>query len=201
MANDSIGGHQPTDDEIERHGHGIQESLAPAHTGNDINTANAELTGNEIRAVQLKMAGLAYHEIGRQLDVAPETARQYVARGLDKWGWHAVDEYRRLELARLDAVMARLWPDVLGRPARGEGDSGVPPDKDAVRLFLQISQRRARLLGLDAPEQVQVQPVEQAQEQGEEAVNSYEEWLRSIGEIIDAAPAPANDDGANTNGQ
>lgn len=189
MAGNGYGRYEPTEDEIERHGHGIQESLAPQHTGVGISAAEgqAELTANEIRAVQLKMAGLAYHEIGRQLDIAPETARQYVGRGLDKWGWHAVDEYRRLELARLDAVMARLWPEVLGRGSR-DGDPGVPPDKEAVRLFLQISQRRAKLLGLDAPEQVQVQPVEQTEERGEEVVSRYEEWLRSIGEIIDASP-------------
>lgn len=193
MADNSLGGHEPTDDEIERHGHGIQEQLAPRHTGTGISAANAELTASEIRAVQLKMAGLAYHEIGNQLGVAPDTARNYVARGLDKWGWHAVDEYRRLELARLDAVMARLWPDVLGRPGRGDGDPGVPPDKEAVRLFLQISQRRARLLGLDAPEQVQVQPPEQAQEQGQEVVDNYEAWLQSVGEIIDAAPVNGSD--------
>ena len=52
----------------------------------------------------------------------------------------AADEVRALELARLDALLAALWPQQ-GEPA-------------VVDRVLRIMERRAKLLGLDAPTRV-----------------------------------------------
>lgn len=168
------------------------------HSGElDLSTPESvELTSVEIRAVQLRMAGLAYHEIARQLGYKSKgSAYKAVERALDKWGWPSVDAYRRLELSRLDAITSRLWPQVLGHPGRPAGvdehgspveeQAPVPPDKEAIRLYMRISERRAKLLGLDAPEQVQIQPSTQARP-GEAAVTSYEQWISSVEEIVDA---------------
>jgi hypothetical protein len=50
-----------------------------------------------------------------------------------------LEEYRQLELDRLDAMQEALWPKVL------DGDT------KAIDTALRLMDRRAKLLGLDAP--------------------------------------------------
>lgn len=50
------------------------------------------------------------------------------------------EDARDLELSRLDAALDGLWDEI----ERG--------DPEAIRAFIQVSKRRASLLGLDAPE-------------------------------------------------
>jgi hypothetical protein len=58
----------------------------------------------------------------------------------------AVEEMRELENARLDRAQVAIWPNVL------------VGDYRAVMVFLQISQRRANLNGLDSPALVVISP-------------------------------------------
>jgi hypothetical protein len=53
---------------------------------------------------------------------------------------------RRLELERLDALLAVLWPLAVA----------AQPDQYAIDRVLAIMARRARYLGLDAPEKKDV---------------------------------------------
>ena len=55
----------------------------------------------------------------------------------------AVSMLRELEVQRLDAILYALWDDVL------HGDA------NAVHTALRISERRSRLLGLDAPHSIE----------------------------------------------
>ena len=55
----------------------------------------------------------------------------------------AVSMLRELEVQRLDAMLYAVWDDVL------QGDA------NAVHTALRISERRSRLLGLDAPHSVE----------------------------------------------
>ena len=55
----------------------------------------------------------------------------------------AVSMLRELEVQRLDAMLYAVWDDVL------QGDA------NAVHTALRISERRSRLLGLDAPHTVE----------------------------------------------
>ena len=67
-----------------------------------------------------------------------------VTRTLERAENLAAREMRELEGARLDRAQAAIWTQVL------EGDV------KAVESFLRISQRRAKLFGLDAPTAVNV---------------------------------------------
>ena len=55
----------------------------------------------------------------------------------------AVSMLRELEVQRLDAMLYAVWNDVL------QGDA------NAVHTALRISERRSRLLGLDAPHSIE----------------------------------------------
>ena len=97
-----------------------------------------------IEALSLRLAGLTYEQIAERLDISPEGARDMVNRTLDRAENQIVDEMRELEGARLDRAQAAIWTKVL------EGDT------KAVDTFLRISQRRARLYGLDSPTAINV---------------------------------------------
>lgn len=92
-----------------------------------------------VQATMLRLAGLTFADIGERLGVSDDTARLAVKRHLDRAEVWSAAELRRVENARLDRVQAAIWTKVL------KGDLA------AVGAFLRLSERRARLNGLDAP--------------------------------------------------
>jgi hypothetical protein len=93
-------------------------------------------------AVDLRIEGKTYREIGQELGVTPTRARQLVAEalaGLQKDTAESAEELRRLELDRLDQLQSGLWEEAAGGNLK------------AVGAALKIMERRARLVGLDAP--------------------------------------------------
>lgn len=96
----------------------------------------------EQRALELRRAGWSYDRIGGDLGVGRASAFKIVRRVLQRLAAEATEdagEVRRLELERLDALLTGLWP------AAEAGDVA------AVAAVLRAMERRARLLGLDAP--------------------------------------------------
>ena len=108
-----------------------------------------------IQSLQLRTAGFSYRQIGAQLGVSEAQAHRDVHRELgklaEKTEGHA-REYRQLELERVDALMAPLWPRARGRRVTNP-DTGVvediPPDLKAMDRLMRLMERRAKLLGLD----------------------------------------------------
>ncbi len=93
-------------------------------------------------AVDLRIEGKTYKEIGQELGVTPTRARQLVAEALaaiEKDTAESAEELRRLELDRLDQLQSGLWQEAAGGNLK------------AVGAALKIMERRARLVGLDAP--------------------------------------------------
>lgn len=108
------------------------------------NTAAAlERAENQAKALELRRMGLGFEEIGAKLSISTPTAFRYVSRGLAAARAQvaaSADELRAEEISRLDGMLAALWP----RARRGEAQ--------AIDRVLKIMERRARMLGLDAPE-------------------------------------------------
>ena len=95
-----------------------------------------------VRALELRKQGRSYREIGRELGVDVHTVHGDVAAELYALREAAVTdatELRALELERLDVMHAGLSPHIR---------KGSPP---AVSAGVRVSERRAKLLGLDAP--------------------------------------------------
>jgi hypothetical protein len=95
-----------------------------------------------VRALELRKAGAPYRQIATELGVDVHTAHADVGAELAALRETAVGEateLRELELERLDGMTAGLWPHVR---------DGSPP---AVSAAVRVSERRARLLGLDTP--------------------------------------------------
>jgi hypothetical protein len=127
-----------------------------------------EQVERDARAVELRRSGLNYRQIAAQLTVAVSTAHDMVRRGLTDTVAESNDEVRQLELVRLDHLY-RAALGVLGKrhlivsngrvalhPETGEAllDSG--PILQAMDRLIKIMDRRAKLLGLDAPTRVEM---------------------------------------------
>lgn len=98
---------------------------------------------NAVQAFELRKSGASFRQIAEQLGYADESgARKAVMALLKKQQVEAVEDYRKVELARLDAMLLAIAQQVR------QGHLG------AIDRALKIMERRARLLGLDAPTKI-----------------------------------------------
>ncbi|RKN61873.1 hypothetical protein D7231_31875 [Streptomyces klenkii] len=126
-----------------------------------------ETARRDAEAAALRARGLSYRQIADELGVARTTAHEMVERALQAIVQEPAEQVRQLELDRLDH-MYRSALGVLERRhvtvSQGrivKADDGEPLEDDgpvlqAIDRMLRIQERRARLLGLDAPSRVSV---------------------------------------------
>lgn len=131
-----------------------------------------------LEAMSLRQAGLTWDQIGERLGIARDSARELVYRNLERADNREVDAQRAIENARLDRAQAAIWTRVLN----GE-------DK-AIDTFLRISQRRARLNGLDAPQKLDLNL--SIRQEMEEALHNLERVV--LGEVIQETVGWGDDD-------
>lgn len=109
---------------------------------NKTSAAKARTLDRQVKALELRRMGKGYVDIAAALGIGKSQAHRLVRAGLadarDQIAAQA-DDLRSEEISRLDAMLSGLWPD-----AR-KGQQG------AVDRVLKIMERRAKLLGLDAP--------------------------------------------------
>ena len=129
------------------------------------------------------LAGATYQAIAEQLGYAnAKGAHKAVASAMKLTLCEPAEELRELEVARLDAMLLALWRRV---------QSG---DEKAIDRALKIAERRAKLLGLDAP-----QRLEQAGPEGGPVQHEYcydfsnlsdEDLMREIQETLAESGQP-----------
>jgi hypothetical protein len=92
------------------------------------------------RALEMRLAGHTFERIARDLGYKDRTGAYHaVSRSLKATIREPADALRKVECERLDKMQAVLWPKV---------EAG---DLLAMRQCLSVMERRAKLLGLDAP--------------------------------------------------
>lgn len=107
--------------------------------------ADAAILQRQETAWNLRIGGLSYRAIGAKLGVSHETIRLDIENELTRLAslrTDKIDTLRELELQRLDKILASLDVWV------ASGNVG------AVNAWIKASERRAKLLGLDAPTKV-----------------------------------------------
>jgi hypothetical protein len=117
-----------------------------------INGSKSSAKHIAVREVDRKI--LAYRTAGLSMAaIAPlvgmksgSSVYKSLIRALDRLEREPAEALRRLEADRLDAMHQALWPLVVASP----------PDIPAVLALIKIMERRAWLLGLDAPKEIDV---------------------------------------------
>jgi DNA-binding CsgD family transcriptional regulator len=130
----------------------------------DHNTAqNLE---RHMTAYQLRVQGLTYSEIGRQIGTNPNTVRNWITAEIERRVGDTVVQMREIENARLDEMMQAAAAVM----ERGRGSELA---LKAIDRLLQVARRRAALNGLDSPVRVDLTSVHKT-----EADLELEELLR-----------------------
>lgn len=112
--------------------------------GKRANAKEFERAERKKNAVELRLAGASYRDIGNALGCSTVTAMNDCKEALAEIPMQQADEMRTVELSRLDRLQRAVW----GKAIKG--------DLQAVDRAIKIIDRRAKLLGLDAPQQVQI---------------------------------------------
>lgn len=140
-------------------------------------TRSAQVAERRARVLQLRIKHRTYAEIGATLGISPKLAELDHRRALADLTREQSTQaatMRDVELERLGAIERAAW-EVLGRDhiyvQHGKivcFEDGTPVPDDApvlqsVDRILRISERRARLLGLDAPARIEVSDARRAE--------------------------------------
>ena len=97
--------------------------------------------------IDLRKAGLTYEAISQQLDVTLTTCRKVVSEAMRRLltvDRESLDEVLAIEVERTYTMLQAIWPKVLAGQER------------AIWAALKIQERRAKYLGLDAAERLDV---------------------------------------------
>jgi hypothetical protein len=139
----------------------------------------------DAQALELRKAGASYDQIARQLGyTAKGAAHKAVTRALKATMASMTlnaDEYRQLAADRLDAMLLGVW------------QAATRGDPQAISAVLRIEERRANMLGLDAPKRTEVTGQDGGPIEVDSRVTySVEERQQRILEIIESTAAGAN---------
>ena len=104
-------------------------------------TSRAVAAVKRVNVVEAVADGATYEQAAERAGYASRSgAYKAFWKAVDTRQADGVDEYRALEIQRLDALQAGLW------------EQATAGDVKAVLAVLRIVQQRSRLLGLDRPE-------------------------------------------------
>lgn len=142
-----------------------REDAAP-RAANGRYTRTVEQAEQDAEAARLRSRGRSYPQIAAELGISKQSAQRAVARVLAETVAEAAAEVRQLELDRLDFILQQAI-GVLEREHLVVSHGEVvrvnrkpliddAPVLQAIDRILAIQTRRAKLLGLDAPKQVEV---------------------------------------------
>lgn len=111
-----------------------------------------EKQARAIKATAMRLAGARYDDIAQALGYnSRQAVHDAVQRMLRDLPAENPEHIKNMEMARLDRLQQGLWPLALN------GNQG------AIDRILRIMERRAKLLGIDAPTQTQVAQISEVQ--------------------------------------
>jgi hypothetical protein len=108
-------------------------------------TSQIDTKKREARVFELRIQGNTFDQIATEVGYSgPSGAWQAYQRVRSEFIYESIDESRQLELMRLDELQVAVW------------DRAINGELPAAHCVLKIMDRRAKLLGLDKPEKVEV---------------------------------------------
>jgi hypothetical protein len=134
--------------------------------------------GQAHKALQLRIQGMPYHQIAEELDAEEWQVAEWVTRQLQGLRGEEVrnaDVARQLHLERLDALMQANWMKAMD----GNADSST--------IVLRCMERSSKLLGLDAPQKVDI--THRLRLMAEQEGLDYDELLAEAQSVIKSLPS------------
>lgn len=115
-----------------------------------------------MKALDLRGEGKSYRKVADALGISVAYAHELVIAGLDELmvqSTESAEQVKVLELQRLDDLLDRLLMKMaLQRremvTANGQKVQVPNPDENTVAAILKVMERRAKMLGLDAPTEI-----------------------------------------------
>jgi hypothetical protein len=131
------------------------------------------IKNKEKRAVEMRLAGVEFKDIAAALGyTCGSSAHKAVKRAMAEQIQEPTAQLRQMEVARLDRMLTALWPKVL------EG-KWLAHDR-----ALKVMERKAALLGLDAPQRRIVDVITH-----DAFTKAMQEREQRVQELRDASPA------------
>lgn len=96
-------------------------------------------------ALQLRLSGSTYAQIGKALGVDSTVAGRYVRALMNETRTEGVESLRRIQYMRLEHMLMLTWPGVQERSSA------------SMNTALSIMDRQTRLMGLDSPMKVDME--------------------------------------------
>jgi len=129
-------------------------SLPESNDMSDTPMTKEFLAERDSRIFKMKQAGVATSDIAKRFNVSTKVVSLAVTRQLEKLNKEnslIYAEVLRMELERLDAMQAALWPMTQHRKVTLDDGTEiqVEPDLKAVQTVLAISDRRSKLCGME----------------------------------------------------
>ena len=143
---------------------------------------NLNSEGRHLEALRLRMLGVTYQNIADTLGYRGHAgARAAVSAELERVQYEAVNDYRTLQLNRLEGLHTTFYP----RAASGE--------VGAAEVTIRIEEKISRLLGLDAPQRfAPTTPDGQSAYSNPYAQCTADELLALARQVVErAAPKPS----------
>jgi hypothetical protein len=114
----------------------------------------------QAECLKLKLAGWRQDQIAEQLGLPEQTVSMRIKKALNSMVQPAAEELRKEEIARLDKYLKAL-DEVIEHGAvthDQKGNSYVDEAKrsQAISTAVRVAERRAKLLGIDMPQQIDV---------------------------------------------
>jgi hypothetical protein len=112
---------------------------------------NPETLAKEAKVLEMRRGGFTFGLIATRLGYASASgAYKAYHTACNRIVYAEVAETRNVEMDRLDIAQAAIWGDII---------NGATPEirARAVLTYVRISERRAKLLGLDMPTKAQIE--------------------------------------------
>jgi hypothetical protein len=136
-----------------------------------------ELVDREKQIIELRIEGFTWRQIAEQTQMSPAGALKAYNRAMIRTLKPASEELRELELDRLDTLQQTYWQPAVNGNLR------------AADFILRVIDKRAKILGLDAPTKIQAEVVTY------DGGTNLDAEVEAIARLIDASRTVA-DDGA-----
>lgn len=109
-----------------------------------------EQVERRVRACEMRRQGMSYEQIARAMGITQPAAWRLVKRALDRMQVESADAVIKIESTRIDHAIQRIQQGI---------DDGDPA---AIGALVKLMDRRAKMLGLDAAQRIEMRSTDAA---------------------------------------